>query len=284
MTLFGIRIKIHILSPLILMLLMVFSGAREVWIVLACLSVHEFGHLLCAWLLKAQIDEIELMPYGAAIRLYGLWELHPVKLLLISLAGPAASLALSACAALAACMLIGHAALLTEIMLTSLLLCGVNLIPALPLDGGRCLCAVMSLKFGRTRAVQAGILLGRLFSLFLLVSFVVPLIRSGEIRLMPLLSAVYIFASARQEKAQSEGAVLRMAILKGRPAPVARRCSLLIADAENTLLSAVKLLHPGESAVFAVRDESGKALRLLPQEAVLEALIKNANATFRTLM
>ena len=61
MTLFGIRIRLHILSPLIFLLLSAFSGVREAVSMLTVLSVHELSHLLAAVLLHVRVDEIERM-------------------------------------------------------------------------------------------------------------------------------------------------------------------------------------------------------------------------------
>lgn len=283
MTLFGIRIKVHLLSPLILLLLFVFSGASEVWVMLFSLCVHEFGHLAAAFLLKAKIDELELMPYGAAIRLYGLWELHPVKLFLISLAGPASNFLIACMLSLAMRLFPSLGISLYGAMLSGLMLAAINLIPALPLDGGRCLCALLSLKLSRPRAVSIGMFAGKVFSLILFILFLQALFISGKVNLMPLISSVYIYASQRQEKAQSEGAYLRSRILK-KTNPVARRASVLIVRESDTPFSAAKLLHPGECAVIAVTDTNGRILRVFSDEEVLRSLLHNANEPFQSFL
>ncbi|MBQ9856115.1 MAG: hypothetical protein IJO53_07955, partial [Clostridia bacterium] len=81
MTLFGIRVRIRLLSPIFFLLMIAFSGASAVFPPLTALAVHEFSHLICAVCLKTHIDEIELMPFGAAIRLYALWEIAPARLM-----------------------------------------------------------------------------------------------------------------------------------------------------------------------------------------------------------
>ena len=86
------RVKVHILSPIVFVLLMVFSGPGSLFPPLIALSIHESAHLISAVLLKARIDEIELMPFGAAVRLYELWEISPYKLMIIALSGPFSNL------------------------------------------------------------------------------------------------------------------------------------------------------------------------------------------------
>ena len=275
MTLFGIRIRLHILSPLMLILLFVFSGARNAFPMLASLSVHELSHLLAALFLKARVDEIELMPYGAAIRLYGLWETHPFRLLVISAAGPLSNLLLAAvCALLITLMPFSYPALmpLTE---ASLLLAFVNLLPALPLDGGRCLCALLSLKMKQSRAVAIGIFLGVLSAISILISSVYALLKTGSFPLLPALCAVYILASGAQERRQSEGAILRAKLLKSSNL-LPRRCVLICLDRATSVFEALKNTQPGEDALYAVTDESGTVLSLLSDTKVKNALLQNA--------
>lgn len=284
MKLFGIRIRFHILSPLIFVMLFVFSGAEETLCMLLALSVHELGHLAAAYALKAKIDEIELMPYGAAIRLYGLWEIHPWKLFLISIAGPAANILFSAFLSLLAHGIPAYSQFLLDAMLSGLLVSFVNLIPALPLDGGRCLCAVLSLKIGRRRAVAVGVFAGRAFSVLLFILFIYTLIQTGTVSLLPLLCAVYIFASGRQEKAESEGAYLRSVLFSNKSDGSPRKANVIVVSKDQTVLSASKLLHPGESALVCVTDTDGKIIRVFSDSELASSLLLNANEPFSSFL
>ena len=66
------------------------------------LTLHELAHLICARMLRAQIAEIRLMPFGGSIRLENPYLLRPVQIMLIAAAGPAGNLAGTICAAAAA--------------------------------------------------------------------------------------------------------------------------------------------------------------------------------------
>ena len=277
MTLFGIRIRLHILSPLIFLLLSAFSGVREAVSMLTVLSVHELSHLLAAVLLHVRVDEIELMPYGAAIRLNNLWETHPLKLIAISLAGPFANLIVSAFLSLFLTLVPAHQALYIPLIKNGAALAFINLIPALPLDGGRCLSALLSLKTGMAKAVNAGVVLGRIFSLLLFASALLSFFRYEKLPLFPILCAIYIFSSGTQEKRHAQGAALRAKLLRSRTENAVSRAAVILSDRSVPVYEAVKFVYPDERAIYAVTDEAGRIVSVLSNSRIASALIENAS-------
>lgn len=164
MTVRGMRLRVHPLTPLMLALIYVLSGGQALIPSLIALGAHESAHLLLALRLHARVDEIELMPFGAAIRLYELWETSPGALVAIALAGPGMNLAAASLLALGLYAFPAEALALIPLIRMNLAIGAVNLLPALPLDGGRALCALMALRMDRHRAVRIGVILGRVLA------------------------------------------------------------------------------------------------------------------------
>lgn len=283
MTLKGIRVRIRLLSPIVFFLMIAFSGISSVLPPLAVLSVHELAHILTAVALRAKIDEIELMPFGAAMRLYELWQIAPFKLILIALAGPLANLVLSGFLSLFLFFCPFLAPQITPFLYSGLLIAIVNLIPALPLDGGRFLSALLALKMKRTRAVKIGIWLGRIFGAFLIVSSVYSFIETHSLPLPPILASVYLFASGEQEKRHAEGATMRMLYLNEENEAPVRRAGLIMVQNHATILEAVNAVRPGEESLFAITDDEGEILTLLPLKKVLFALKEDAGGVMGDL-
>ena len=283
MTLHGIRIRIRLLSPIVFFLMIAFSGISSVLPPLAALSVHELAHILTAVLLRARIDEIELMPFGAALRLYELWQISPGKLMLIALSGPAANLVLSGFLSMFLFFFPHLAPAVTPFLYSGLLIALVNLIPALPLDGGRFLTALLALRMKRAKAVRIGILLGRILGVVLIVSTVYTFIGTYSLPLMPILSSVYLFASGEQEKRHSEGAAMRMLHLNDSEEKSVKRAGVIVVKKHAPLLDAVNFARPGEESLFAITDDEGEILTVLPLKKVLHALKKDASGTMDDL-
>lgn len=278
MTVLGARIKVHLLSPIILVLSFVFTDAKTLFPSLLALSLHELSHLMCAFYLGAKIDEIELMPFGAAVRLYELWQISPGKLMLIALSGPFANLFISASLSLFLFFFPFLARQITPHIYSGIALGLLNLLPALPLDGGRFLSAILALRIKRSKAVGIGILLGRVLGAFLLLSAAYGFLKTRTVSLLPILASVYLFASGSQEKRYAEGATLRMLCMNPSPPPV-QRAGIIVAKDSATIFEAVRAVRPGEESLFAITDDSGEILSLLPLQRVLPALSQNAQST-----
>jgi len=283
MTLNGIRVRIRLLSPIIFFLMIAFSGISSVLPPLAALSVHELAHILTAVFLRAKIDEIELMPFGAAMRLYELWQISPFKLMLIALAGPLANLVFSGFLSLLLFFCPSLAPQITPFLYSGLLIALVNLIPALPLDGGRFLSALLALKMKRTRAVKIGIWFGRIFGFFLIASSIYTFMKTRLLPLPAILASVYLFASGEQEKRHAEGAAMRMLLLNREDEAPVRRAGLIMVKNHAPILEAVNAVRPGEESLFAITDDEGEILTLLPLKKVLFALKEDAGGTMDVL-
>ena len=80
-----------------------------------------------------------------------------------------------------------------------------NLLPALPLDGGRVLCALLSPHWGTERAVRVGVWIGRALAGLMALAAVWGLFK-GRINLTLAFGALYLGVSANREKLQASGA------------------------------------------------------------------------------
>ncbi|MDI6401639.1 site-2 protease family protein [Balneolaceae bacterium ANBcel3] len=107
---------------------------------------HEYGHALAARMFKLPLERIHLYLFGGMAELK-CRPVRPVEELLIALAGPIASLFFALFAwSLASWVHESYREVflvLTFIQYMNLLLCGFNLLPIFPLDGGRALRAVL---------------------------------------------------------------------------------------------------------------------------------------------
>lgn len=129
------------------------------WALAACI-LHELGHVAAVGLLGGGVKQLHLTAVGAELVLDGAKPLSYVREALAALAGPGASLLTAALAAAGKCFLLAGLSLGQGLF---------NLLPVLPLDGGRVLCLLLSCGLGEDRtekalgvvsAVLSGLLLG----------------------------------------------------------------------------------------------------------------------------
>jgi Zn-dependent protease len=158
---FDFPVEINLSFLLLLALVFVaFGGFAGVLVVGLAFGVllHELGHALVARRLGVHVSGIELSFFGGAAKMVQMPRSanHEVA---IAAAGPAVSLMLGA-AGLGLGMLL-HVPQFGMIGGINLLLAGFNLIPALPMDGGRILRALLSRKVDFVRATDISVQVAR---------------------------------------------------------------------------------------------------------------------------
>jgi stage IV sporulation protein FB len=146
---------------LLALVFVAFGGLFGVFIVslaFASVLLHELGHAVVARRLGVHVSGIELGFLGGAAKMVDMPR-RPNHEIAIAAAGPAVSVAL----ALAG---LGLGALLSVPLISTigwinLILAGFNLIPALPMDGGRILRAALAKKMSFVRATDTAVKVSR---------------------------------------------------------------------------------------------------------------------------
>jgi Zn-dependent protease len=145
-------------------------GALFVFGLFACVVLHELGHSLVAQRFGVGVREIVLLPIGGVARLLSEPK-KPMHELLIAIAGPLvnvviagvlfAALQVTPLQLLDAQAMERHAlgpptvrGLFMMLLQGNIVLAVFNMVPALPMDGGRVLRALLSFFFGQVRATN----------------------------------------------------------------------------------------------------------------------------------
>ena len=141
----GTEVSLHLATGLFVLYAVLLGYGKWLRAGMASVLLHECAHGSAAALLGCAPASIEITPLGALMRLEDEASLPPVKRLVILLAGPVATLLLCwGALMLTRCGLLDrYSGQLLFMANVSILL--VNLLPALPLDGGRVLALLFSL-------------------------------------------------------------------------------------------------------------------------------------------
>jgi Zn-dependent protease len=210
----GIPIRVHwTFALLILFIVVVYRSAGEaavgfglLWIaaLFACVVTHEISHCLVARRRGAEVLGILLLPIGGVSQLAAMPE-APNDEFAVAIVGPLTSLGLGVALGVAGLAFGAHVwpptilsgSWWVRLGWLNLLLAGFNLLPALPMDGGRVLRA--TLERHRSR-LDATLLAGRIARyvavLMLLAGFFI------DIWLMFIAIFVYLGARAEEEAAR----------------------------------------------------------------------------------
>ena len=158
----GFPIDVHPSFLLLLGLVFVaFGGLAGVIVVglsFASVLLHELGHAVVARRFGVRVSRIELGFFGGAAQMEAMPR-EPSRELLIAAAGPAVSLVLGASGLVLGALT--HVPLVSLVGWINLVIAGFNLIPALPMDGGRILRALLVPRLGYRRATLAAVTIAR---------------------------------------------------------------------------------------------------------------------------
>jgi Zn-dependent protease len=224
----GIPVKIHWTFGFIL-LLVAWIGMKDqlsaegvLWLFITigslftCVVLHEYGHALTARRFGIQTNDILLTPIGGIARLSGMPK-KPMQEFLIAIAGPMVNVVIMIITLIYLWFTLdaGSEELLEDLIIIdsfpelmlylfflNLILFGFNLIPAFPMDGGRILRSLLSLRMNRLKATQIASITGQVLAVvFVLVAVFYRQITLGFI-------GAFVFIMARRE--------YQMAVLEDR--------------------------------------------------------------------
>ena len=243
---------VHPLALLYPVAAIMLGAGSEVAVQLVSLACHEAAHLLAARALGVGIASLRLTPFGGAIAMENPYDLSPLRLVVVAAVGPLTNgLLLLAAGALSHWLLISPILALSLIQ-TNLLLMAFNLLPALPLDGGRIAYALLSMYLRRERALAIGIRMGRAVAIGMLAACAAFALKLGRINLSFLFAAVFIWASAGDERQAFAGSRLKAVLGSLRPiaSPISARICAVSADC--AVGTALKAARPDALTLYAI--------------------------------
>jgi Zn-dependent protease len=160
--LFGFPVEINLSFLLLLGLVFVayggLAGVLVVGLAFASVLVHELGHALVARRLGVHVSGIELSFFGGAAKMVQMPRSADHEIA-IAAAGPAVSLMLAGLGLGLGAVL--HSPFVGAIGWINLVIAGFNLIPALPMDGGRILRALLTRRMDFVRATDVAVTVSR---------------------------------------------------------------------------------------------------------------------------
>lgn len=281
----GIRVFVH-WSFLILPAWIAISGFMDelsaadilgriglVLIVFVCVVMHEFGHAITAQHYGVRTRDITLLPIGGVANLERMPE-EPKQEFWITVAGPLVNLAIAA-VAFVAIAIAGITVIFSDVMLgattvtnvlmfvfsANLVLFLFNLVPAFPMDGGRILRSLLSMRMPREKATRIAASIGRFFA----VAFVLY----GLLDKQPFLALIglFIFLAAGAESRM----VQKQAALRGISVRQVMRTRFWSMPHTATVQQAVdELLAGGDHDLVLLRD--GRYRGVLTRRDLVQAV------------
>ena len=243
-------------------------------LVFACVTLHEFGHIMMARRFGVNTPQVILSPIGGIAAMERMPE-NPRQELLVAIAGPLLNVAIAAILLAAGTSFAGLGSqsfdsltLAQRLLLVNVMLVLFNLIPAFPMDGGRVLRAVLAMNMGPPRATALAARIGQGFAV---VFFVLGLFWNPVLMFVGIF--IYFAAGAEEQQAAFTGFASRLTVRDAmEPSPVVLAADQPVSDAIDALLSSPQ-------KEFPVVDGAGRIAGLLDRDAMILGLRDRGAAT-----
>ena len=210
---FGVKVRANWLF----LALLAFGAATgylpQVAVLLGTLFTHELAHLIVARGFELPIDEIELLPFGGVARSHEPIEADPHVETTVAVAGPLNNFFLLGLAVLVRGGTFLDRELLDTFTDANLMMAAFNLLPALPLDGGRIYRAYLARKTGYRRATEHLAKVGRIIALMMVLGGV-AWIFAGRVYWSAFTLAVFLYWSAAREEQSASFSTIRQLLRK----------------------------------------------------------------------
>lgn len=147
------RLRVNLLFLPIMLVMCMLSGVESVVAFCVALTLHECAHGVAASAVGIYVRSLEVTPFGCAANMESMAAVSGGKEIAVAAAGPAINILVAA--ALYALQRADMGSSFTQALLASnMMLAAMNLLPALPLDGGRILACVLGLAIKPMRAAR----------------------------------------------------------------------------------------------------------------------------------
>ncbi len=270
---FGGRLKINLLLfPAVAALFLIGRGDIVLYYIPAVL-IHEWAHVIIATALGMTVGEMELFPFGCAAKLQ-CFAMSRAKEIAVAAAGPAVNM-LAACAVFFIDKYAASIAVAEKLIASNLALAAVNMLPALPLDGGRIVRAIFASFMGYKRATRLMAIAGIFFAAVLLAAGVWALMRDT---LNPSFFVMGLFLCIAAVKELKSAPYTLIRDFSGKRLAFDKRKTLSVnrfaALQTETLRDIMRELEAGKYNVVTVLDKDLGVIGELDEKEILAGMME----------
>lgn len=276
----------HPAMPVMLAALAFSRGAAMVGVMFVVLLAHEGAHALCARAVGVQVEQIELMPFGGAVRLAGFQALQGWRGALIAAAGPLANLLMiMACATLVQYQMCAPQSLRLFVSCNAALML-LNLLPVLPMDGGRIVCAVLACVWNDASCRRILSVLGGCVSILLMLTGAVDAWRNGRINMTVFLMGSYLLYAAVSEYRVPSYRQIENTL--GKQSRVLRQEALAVrevmAHQDMPVYRLAARLNTGAMHRIRIADDQAQTIGVLDEADIIHAMMQNPTQRLRDIL
>ncbi len=254
-----------------IVLIFAFSFNGNYFIAFIMVIMHEYVHYFTARCFGYKGGSVKILPFGAVLRLSNIDDASVMEEVIISLSGPIFNLVLAVVFYELSLQL--NYRVLKSLLFTNVCLGIFNLVPTLPLDGGRILRAILSAfktyRVANIITITTSMIIGCIFVMYYLFCFF-----RGQINFTFGIIAFYIIFCSIKEK-ERVAYIIMSDIIKKKFRFMKKgymNNKILSIYCKENLLKALSLVEKNRYIIFTVLDEDMQVLTIIYEGEIIEGL------------
>ncbi|GGI96214.1 peptidase M50 [Alicyclobacillus cellulosilyticus] len=266
------RVRLHPWFVLLSVLAIAAGLWRDVAVLFLLILLHEMGHAAMAAHLGYVVEEVSLLPFGGVAKIaYGWIGFRPRHEAVIAMAGPVVNLALVVFAYVVHALHGWDDAFFHLVVEQNAWIVLFNLLPGLPLDGGRLLRAARVRSVGFELATQEGYAVSLAIAA-VLAALGLASLAAGHPHLGMVLLSGFLFAAAWRGRRDLAMETVRFLDAKRRQPRVPERVRAIAAPAHASIRDVARQFAPDRYHMVYVLGPDGAVQTILEEDEVLAAV------------
>ncbi|MDO5376882.1 MAG: M50 family metallopeptidase [Clostridia bacterium] len=274
------RVRVHPAFAVYLLSIAVFRSPVQAVCAVTALLVHEGAHALAAQWIGERFERVDITPFGGMMTYQeGESPSKGIRGICVAAAGPAGNYLLLSLLGFAGRRFSIPEEWIRQMIVANAAMMLINLLPALPLDGGRMVFCTAYYVMGVSLLLRMLTALGMALGGALILLGVYGAVKLGVVNLSLLIVGSYLIVCAASSRDALLGENLYAVVQERASAEDkrARRLTLYRVSAGTPLYTLLGAMDRTPAAAFLVEGEDGVAL--LSEPMFLRALLWNSSAT-----
>ena len=281
-SLLGIPVLVDPLFLVMLFGLSLFGFFPQTLVLFWVVLLHELAHVLVAKYNDLFIEEIELLPFGGVARIDGMLQLNPPIEIRVAIAGPLVNLILAGVTTFFFDDIPVSEQWLLFFIQANFGMAIFNLLPTLPLDGGRVLRSILTSKMGFKQATERVVFFSKFLAIIIaLLGVAITYIYGNFNSLIFLVMGFFIFTASHKEKREATYLFMRYLTRKKQQLRLARVMDVrqLVATDESSLGEILRKFVPPNYHIVWIVDLEGTIIGKIGEIDLINALFDKGLTT-----
>lgn len=261
------KIELNYILVFVLIIFILYGKASTFFVCFLFVFLHELAHYFTAVLFGYKIDKMELNLWGGVLHLNN-YVIKPSHEMLILIAGPSLNLLFALLFNFSPKYI--QTSFVKEIIVLNAVLGIFNLLPIVPLDGGKIIRLYLTYFLGYGKAIKATLLFSKIFSIILFISGIY-LLQYDILNMIMCFVAMNIYISSKKESHFILYKIIRYMDIIDKQMPSNK---IVVYKSTKKIKHAVDSFVPSKKRIFTIVNDKGKYKGQLSESDLLNGIFE----------